>query len=64
MLKRIYEGQESCSVARTLEIVGARWTWLLVRDAFLGLRNTVTYGWNSIRCRPISSWTTRTLNRP
>ena len=37
MLKRGYVGQESCSVARTLEIVGDRWTWLLIRDAFLGL---------------------------
>jgi DNA-binding HxlR family transcriptional regulator len=37
MLKREYEGQESCSVALTLEIVGERWTWLIVRDAFLGL---------------------------
>ena len=37
MLKRAYVGQELCSVARTLEIVGDRWTWLLVRDAFLGL---------------------------
>jgi DNA-binding HxlR family transcriptional regulator len=37
MLKRDYEGQESCSVARTLEIVGERWTWLIIRDAFLGL---------------------------
>ena len=38
MLKREYEGQESCSVALTLEIVGERWTWLIIRDAFLGLR--------------------------
>lgn len=38
MLKRHYEGQEACSVARTLEIVGERWTWLIVRDAFLGLK--------------------------
>jgi len=37
MLKREYEGQESCSVARALEIVGERWTWLIIRDAFLGL---------------------------
>jgi DNA-binding HxlR family transcriptional regulator len=37
MLRRDYEGQEPCSVARTLEIVGERWTWLIVRDAFLGL---------------------------
>ena len=37
MLKREYEGQESCSVARALEVVGERWTWLIIRDAFLGL---------------------------
>lgn len=37
MLKRTYDGQEACSVARTLEIVGDRWTWLIVRDAFLGI---------------------------
>src|SRR2546423_2147446 len=37
MLKRDYEGQ-NCSIARTLEIVGERWTLLIVRDAFLGLR--------------------------
>ena len=27
-----------CSVAGTLEIVGERWTLLIVRDVFLGLR--------------------------
>src|ERR687887_353605 len=37
MLKRDYEGQ-NCSVARALEVVGERWTLLIVRDAFLGLR--------------------------
>jgi DNA-binding HxlR family transcriptional regulator len=37
MLKRNYEGQESCSVARVLEIIGERWTWLIIRDAFLGM---------------------------
>ena len=37
MLKRHYDGQESCSVARALEIIGERWTWLIIRDAFLGL---------------------------
>ena len=36
MLKRDYEGQ-NCSVARALELVGERWTLLIVRDAFLGL---------------------------
>jgi DNA-binding HxlR family transcriptional regulator len=37
VLKRDYEGQ-NCSIARALEIVGQRWTLLIVRDAFLGLR--------------------------
>src|SRR5215218_3068663 len=37
MLKRSYDGQ-NCSIARTLEVVGERWTLLIVRDAFLGLR--------------------------
>lgn len=37
MLPRTYEGQR-CSVARTLEIVGDRWTMLVLRDVFLGLR--------------------------
>ena len=40
VLKREYIGQESCSVARTFEIIGDRWTWLLIRDAFLGCRSS------------------------
>jgi DNA-binding HxlR family transcriptional regulator len=36
VLKRDYEGQD-CSIARALEVVGERWTLLIVRDAFLGL---------------------------
>jgi len=38
VLRRDYQGQELCSVARTLEIVGDRWTLLVLRDAFLGVR--------------------------
>jgi DNA-binding HxlR family transcriptional regulator len=37
VLKRDYDGQ-GCSIARALEVVGERWTLLIVRDAFLGLR--------------------------
>jgi DNA-binding HxlR family transcriptional regulator len=37
MLGRTYENQ-TCSVARTLELVGERWTLLIIRDAFLGVR--------------------------
>jgi DNA-binding HxlR family transcriptional regulator len=37
VLKRDYGGQD-CSIARALEILGERWTLLIVRDAFLGLR--------------------------
>ena len=37
MLNREYQGQ-NCSIARALELVGERWTLLIIRDAFLGLR--------------------------
>jgi DNA-binding HxlR family transcriptional regulator len=36
MLGRDYRGQ-FCSVARALEVIGERWTLLIVRDALLGL---------------------------
>jgi DNA-binding HxlR family transcriptional regulator len=36
-LPRDYSGQR-CSLSRALEIVGERWTLLLVRDAFFGVR--------------------------
>ena len=35
MLKRSYDNQ-NCSIARTLELVGERWTLLIIRDALLG----------------------------
>ena len=37
MLKNTYEGQV-CSIARSLELIGERWTLLIVRDIFRGLR--------------------------
>lgn len=37
MLPRTYDAQ-NCSLARTLEIVGERWTLLILRDVFLGYR--------------------------
>ena len=37
MLPRTYEDQ-NCSVARALEVLGDRWTMLVVRDAFTGVR--------------------------
>src|SRR5258706_1207253 len=36
MLNRDYEG-ENCSIARALEVVGERWTLLIIRDVLLGL---------------------------
>ncbi len=32
-----YEGQ-LCSIARTLELIGERWTLLVIRDVFYGRR--------------------------
>jgi DNA-binding HxlR family transcriptional regulator len=37
VLPRTYDTQV-CSVARSLEVVGDRWTMLIVRDAMLGFR--------------------------
>src|SRR3954471_15750107 len=37
MLRSDYAGQ-NCSIAATLELIGERWTILIVRDAFLGIR--------------------------
>ena len=37
MLPRTYDAQ-NCSLARSLEVVGERWTLLILRDAFLGIR--------------------------
>jgi DNA-binding HxlR family transcriptional regulator len=37
MLNRDYPNQY-CSVASTLEIIGERWTILILRDVFLGIR--------------------------
>jgi DNA-binding HxlR family transcriptional regulator len=37
MLRSDYDGQ-TCSIARSLELVGERWTILIIRDAFLGRR--------------------------
>jgi len=36
VLPRTYDNQE-CSLARTLEVIGDRWTLLVIRDAFLGV---------------------------
>jgi DNA-binding HxlR family transcriptional regulator len=37
MLPRSYQGQ-NCSIARALELIGDRWTVLIVRDVALGFR--------------------------
>lgn len=42
VLPRDYAGQ-ACSLARALEIVGERWTLLIVRDAFFGVRRFVDF---------------------
>ena len=38
MARRTSFSDMSCSIARTLEVVGEWWTMLIVRDAFLGVR--------------------------
>ena len=36
-MDRVYKSQESCPVARTLDIVGDRWTILVLRDLVRGV---------------------------
>ena len=35
-MERTYKSQEACPVARTLDVLGDRWTLLVVRDLLLG----------------------------
>jgi DNA-binding HxlR family transcriptional regulator len=42
MLPRTYDNQD-CSIARALEMVGDRWTMLLIREAFMGTRRFEDY---------------------
>ncbi|MCI0383203.1 helix-turn-helix domain-containing protein [Streptomyces sp. CNQ085] len=42
MLRTTYEGQ-NCNLARTLEVVGERWTLLIVRSALLGVKRFDTF---------------------
>src|SRR5437588_107357 len=35
MLRSDY-GEQNCSIARSLELIGERWTLLILRDVFLG----------------------------
>lgn len=37
MLRHTYEGQD-CNLARSLEVIGERWTLLIIRSALLGIR--------------------------
>ena len=37
MLGKDYDGQD-CALARALEVVGERWSLLIIRDAFFGVR--------------------------
>jgi DNA-binding HxlR family transcriptional regulator len=37
VLPRTYDGQ-NCSIAKSLEVLGERWTLLVIREAFLGTR--------------------------
>ena len=36
-MERVYKSQEWCPIARTLDILGDRWTMLVLRDLVLGL---------------------------
>jgi len=37
-------GKLDCTIARTLSVIGDRWTLLILRDAFLGARRFEAFG--------------------
>jgi DNA-binding HxlR family transcriptional regulator len=38
MLGKLYDRQQDCAIAGALEVIGERWTLLIVRDAMFGVR--------------------------
>ncbi|WP_405799700.1 winged helix-turn-helix transcriptional regulator [Streptomyces sp. NBC_01506] len=46
-------GEVDCSVARALSVVGDRWTLLVLRDAFLGVRRFEDFRANTGASRPL-----------
>ena len=52
MLNREYEGQ-NCSIASTLELIGDRWTILVLREAFMRTRRFEDFQRNTGAPRPI-----------
>lgn len=46
-------GNERCSVARTLSVIGERWTTLVLREAFLGTRRFEDFQQRTGAARPV-----------
>jgi DNA-binding HxlR family transcriptional regulator len=61
MLPRTYEKQEDCSLARALEVVGERWTLLIMRDVFYGVRRFNDFSAHLDAPRTVLSTRLRTL---
>jgi DNA-binding HxlR family transcriptional regulator len=53
--------QQRCSVARTLSVVGERWTMLILRDAFRGIRRFDDLSRTTGAPRPLLAERLRTL---
>src|SRR5260370_10268440 len=48
---RFHYSTENCSIARTLDIVGEKWTLLVLREAFYGVRRFARFH-RAIGCAP------------
>ena len=35
-MERVYKSQDNCPIARTLDVIGDRWTFLVLRGLFVG----------------------------
>lgn len=50
-LNRFHYSAENCSIARTLDIVGEKWTLLVLREAFYGVRRFADFR-RALGCAP------------
>jgi DNA-binding HxlR family transcriptional regulator len=60
-VERDWLTNENCSVARTLEVIGERWTMLVLREAFFRVRRFEEFQRNTGAARNILSDRLRTL---
>ena len=60
---RFQYSAENCSIRRTLEIVGEKWTLLVLREAFYGVRRFDDFH-RALGCSPTRAWSSSLRSSP